>query len=208
MLFNFISILLLIGSLVAARWWIRSYHTWDRFITSWPAQGMGIGSASGMIVINIRLTHEYRIERSMGWSSSPPEGWDLGNGEILITEDDPLHHSSFRMRDPRSFTWETAYLNPPENLRFSDLPGAQPVVGDQFVRIRFPFWTAVPALGFIPAVRLGRKSIRMVRHVMTSARTKQRDQRIAAGLCPNCSYDIRATPDLCPECGKSPKLQS
>ena len=51
----------------------------------------------------------------------------------------------------------------------------------------FPHWAMALATTVVPAIWL--------------ARARGRRRRRHAGLCTRCGYDMRATPDRCPECG-------
>ena len=53
--------------------------------------------------------------------------------------------------------------------------------------VRAPYWFPALALALAPGRRLWRRLRR----------------RPAAGCCPACGYDLRATPDRCPECGRT-----
>jgi hypothetical protein len=56
--------------------------------------------------------------------------------------------------------------------------------------LRVPLW--LPAIWFavLPAIWLRKR------------------RRFVPGACPNCGYDLRATPDRCPECGMKPQVSS
>jgi hypothetical protein len=60
--------------------------------------------------------------------------------------------------------------------------------------LTLPYWAPLVAGAALPLIVLRRAS-------------RQRRRRRAArrGLCPKCGYDLRATPDRCPECGATPE---
>lgn len=59
------------------------------------------------------------------------------------------------------------------------------------LRIGAPFFGLIPFLLALPALWLAR---RLVFQIRARGRARQ-------GCCPVCNYDLRATPDRCPECG-------
>lgn len=69
--------------------------------------------------------------------------------------------------------------------------GAKRSNGVIFWRVGMPYWFAV-----LSGAGLGVASVR-------GWRDERRRHRIRRGLCPNCRYDLRASPHACPECGKS-----
>lgn len=62
------------------------------------------------------------------------------------------------------------------------------------LRVGVPFFGLIPLLLALPATWFGRWL-----HVQIRTR-----RRATAGCCPICNYDLRATPDRCPECGAAP----
>lgn len=73
------------------------------------------------------------------------------------------------------------------NANYAILPGRY---GNH---IQFGFALFWPILLGLPL------SVRAAWRLVTGA--TRRDRRTRLGLCPSCAYDLRATPDRCPECG-------
>jgi len=60
-----------------------------------------------------------------------------------------------------------------------------------WVWVFIPYWILLAATALPPVLWIVRATVRRVRN--------KRDVRLR--LCPKCGYDVRATPDRCPECG-------
>src|SRR5688500_18101854 len=58
--------------------------------------------------------------------------------------------------------------------------------------LRLGFGVGLPSLLVTPLAAIW---------VVRSIGARKRRGRITRGLCPWCGYDVRATPDRCPECG-------
>ncbi len=125
------------------------------------------------------------------------------NSNIATSCGDLLFSSDTR-DDPRPITSGVVYQSSsPHSYKYKSLWGVQPalapigfaytiITGNGFraFMMMVPLWFIALIAAILPAlwIRLYRGKWR-------------RERRRDAGLCPHCGYDLRATPDRCPECG-------
>ena len=76
----------------------------------------------------------------------------------------------------------------PNRLGFAVRAGNS--AGTRLHYVVFPLWALVLACLPAPALRLRCAVVRRIR-----------DRRAQSGQCVRCGYDLRATPQRCPECG-------
>jgi hypothetical protein len=61
------------------------------------------------------------------------------------------------------------------------------VIYSDDLNVRVPYWAMAVAAGIAPALWL--------------IHARSRRKRLRSSLCPACGYDLRASPERCPECG-------
>lgn len=184
-LFTISAALSLVLGAVAAVLWVRSYWGMDSVerLRRISTTANSFTDSSHSLVWARGAVRWSASERSVSWHSpkqAPLGGageftqWNWGRAATW----GPI----WQTRDERSWLSRRGFYTFNYELFKS--------FGDERVRgFSVPAWLPVLALAVLPAL--------WVRKVMVPAR------RIARGRCPSCGYDLRATPERCPECGSS-----
>jgi hypothetical protein len=171
-----------IASYVLPRYAVHQVYTKHDSVSPGDNDAWVAGSNNGFIWIGI--THQDTIslsppahpvvQRTGGLKFSAP-----GTGEgKRYAGDGPAWLASLGLRGQ--------YLH-----QQARLPGFQYIEQDGWLQLDYRFALALILILDYALYRLTRRATRA-------------ERRAAAGLCPSCGYDLRSTPERCPECGTVP----
>jgi hypothetical protein len=162
----------------ACGFWVRSHMVRDYAFmwTPWPA------SASGQRTI--------RIDADSG-GGQLEVSWKVSSAaerEQVAQRNDLARRSVYHQTFPEVPPMYARSLPP---TAWNAL-GFKQFSGPTHSSMAVPYWSLVLLTAPAPLAR-----------ALTIAR---RRRRIKAGLCAECGYDLRATPDRCPECGQGQEI--
>jgi hypothetical protein len=175
-LFTLLSALSLLLFVAVVVLWVRSYRLTDSL--AWPGDDgwRSVGSASGYMVLQLNSEDAPPRTANDGW----PRYQRMG---AYTAPHYAVAYGPVRPGDA-FVDWE---LGDAGWYTVRNVNGVRSVTGVA------PFWCIALATALPPLSWLG---VRLRSHV------RQRRER-RPGLCPSCGYDLRATPDRCPECGRA-----
>jgi hypothetical protein len=184
-IFNALTLLSLLLCVATIVLWGRSYRIQDRLHTI--GGGITPANAYHRVMYDICSVQGVNVFQMFAQDvTSYPEEFlqrDVKSGFTKLS----WSHVSPRQY---SFNYNPDVRNRPLlyrlGLRFSHrIEDSSPSIG--YTEIRFPDWLLALLTAILPTAWL--------------ARLYQRRRLARVGLCPVCNYDLRATPDRCPECG-------
>jgi hypothetical protein len=164
--------------------WVRSYFTGDRliYLRVWHAGATPCSDmhelllGRGIVCYNFLFQDDFDIRRGVMGAWGPAFRYKA----LEPQEPDPQFSDD---DDPRFGFRFQHFINPQTFSR----PNPRPLSEGYLVIL--PMWLFVVLFGALPAVRCVRQ-------------LRQRRRRLA-GRCTRCGYDLRASPERCPECGNS-----
>ena len=178
-LLNFLSTLSLLLCMATLAWWVRSFLPSD----------LHVGAADGRMVVlfcDASLTQSWESNNA---HVSPGEKWKAVHAGRFIR---PVTY--VRKWSPNGSS-ATVIANTPPGVRsflgFAYATEAPPPTGTYYL-FTLPLLLPAFLLAVPPAAAL-----------LARRRARRRNR---GGLCRRCGYDLRGTPDRCPECGAVPPV--
>jgi hypothetical protein len=173
---------------VRSHWVYAQYDTYRRTSSVVERRGNGLvarhtwqhaTAASGGMQLRVMSSEE------PAWPAATPRPWfthaEWANAAAMqypVTSNTPLGLKANFHRAGVQLV--VADYNGPDQLART--------VNYRELSVTTPFWLLV-LLSLIPPA------------LWLAARRRRQRLAIAAGMCPQCGYDLRASPDRCPECG-------
>ncbi len=190
----------------AIGWWVRSYKVADRVF--WVREGskaVAVSTSKGRLLVSIatrpREGGVVGLPAGVNWFTHGPIAYDPSGPLPDIWPTAPQRGSGVGVRERTHTThWalagiaaQTGYVQ--DVRRVASLTQTRPsfVVVPLSPRVAYahrflvPLWAIVLLTGTWPLLSL--------------ARVLRKRRRPGSGHCPQCGYDLRATPGRCPECG-------
>ena len=169
---------------LAGALWIRGICAVDDLTLTTPYHATSLVSADGGLHL-ARLLFDFTQPDWMAGQRNPTpqpaEGWNWDYRCDDAADDYEYVASGDRLSGKFGFGFVNGWHAPRWNSESTPDP-----IGWM---VRIPWWSIVFLTGILPAARL----------VAWRARRPRRK-----GCCPECGYDLRATPRRCPECGYMP----
>jgi len=184
--FNVIAGTFVVLLLLALWQWPRTQSAGSTFfwVSEWSVSNGFYMEHSESLRRSFNLTHE-------GWQLShtffvqgPPQVAADPTHQIMINPSDP----SLATQPPIAGTRFLGFALSTEDIPLLLNRGAFRQQGWTFL---IPHWAMILLFAITPAIWLYAKL----------RPASRRAQRLKQGLCVNCGYDLRASPDRCPECG-------
>ena len=189
--FNFVSIFSLVLCVALAGVWARSYWMTDRLALSAPVSGVHdqarlllIGSEGGGIDVRAERIHFLRSPDAARFVSEHPSylGFQAGAYPILETWVSPEVPNRAGFAFHREAVTESIL-----GVRGPMSIGDKPIDRWTSSELIAPIWPLELLLALPPTFAL--------------IRWRRRRNARLSGMCKGCGYDLRGTPQRCPECG-------
>ena len=191
---NLLTVLSLLLCVAVTVLWVRSYWTYDVVTIRWNSAAAEPVSSGHLVRCMSYPGHIWLNwwsatgANAAFWQNTFRVGGSWSHtvgGEGPAVEVSGWHYQWPSRWQNRAFLWEYDEEAPSTRGGFTF---ARVVVWG----VAVPHWSVVLLAGVLPLTRL---------RVVVAAR--RRTRRIGRGQCIRCGYDLRATPDRCPECGRT-----